>query len=78
MDLRHGTPLYTAAAAFIGLLVVIQLWLLSAALDALLGGVRGVLWAAAIAQAAIAAVNGALLLAVLGFDRRLRGTRRRD
>jgi hypothetical protein len=69
---RQGVPLFTAIGALIFTLVVIQLWLVSAALDALLAGERSVLWPAAAASGAIALANGGLVLYALGYDRRLR------
>ena len=52
--------------------MVIQLWLLAAALDALLGGHTAVLFPAAAASAVLFLVNAGLLLHALNFDRRLR------
>ena len=69
---RQGLPLFTAICVLIGTLVVIQLWLLSAALDALLGGHMTVLFPAAAASIALFVVNGGLLLHVRNFDRRVR------
>ena len=56
----------------IGTLVVIQLWLVAAALDALLGGQRGVLVPAAIASLVLLVINGGLLLYIVRFDERMR------
>jgi hypothetical protein len=70
--LSQGLTLFTAILWLIGIVVVIQLWLVSAALDALLGGDRIVLVPAAIASLALFLLNGGLLLFVLRFDRRLR------
>ncbi|MEO7327828.1 MAG: DUF6755 family protein [Minicystis sp.] len=67
---RQGTTLMTAICAFIVILVVIQLWLVTASLEALLGGDRDVLAPAAIASAVLFAFNGALLLQALSYDRR--------
>ena len=69
---RHGLPLYSAVLGFIAVDVVVQLWLLQAALDARRAGHPGVAVAAAIGSVALFAVNGALLLHGLRFDRRLR------
>jgi hypothetical protein len=70
--LSQGLTLFTAILWLIGIVVVIQLWLVSAALDALLGGDRQVLVPAAIASLALFLLNGGLLFFVLRFDRRLR------
>lgn len=69
---KQGTTLFTAICVLIGTLVVIQLWLVAAALDALLGGQTGVLVPAAIASVALLAINGGLLLYIIRFDERVR------
>ncbi len=66
---RRGTTLMTGVSAFIATVVIVQLWLVSAALEALLGGERDVLVPAAIASAVLAAVNAALLVRALRVDR---------
>ncbi|MGZ3405277.1 MAG: DUF6755 family protein [Polyangia bacterium] len=67
----QGRALMSALCLFIGIVVVVQLWLLSAAVDALLGGETAVLTPAAIASAALLLVNGGLLWYGVSFDRRL-------
>jgi alkylhydroperoxidase/carboxymuconolactone decarboxylase family protein YurZ len=69
---EQGTTLFTAILWLIGTVVIIQLWLAAAALDALLGGETSVLVPAAVASLALFLLNGSLLLFVLRFDRRLR------
>jgi hypothetical protein len=69
---RQGLPLFTAICVLVGTLVVIQLWLLAAALDALLGGHMTVLVPAAAASIVLFLVNGGLLLHARNFDRRVR------
>lgn len=69
---KQGTTLFTAIAVLIGTLVVMQLWLVAAALEALLSGNRGVLLPAAAASFAVLAVNAGLLLYIVRFDERLR------
>ena len=69
---RQGRALMSALCLFIGIVVVVQLWLLSAAVDALLGGHTTVLIPAAIASAALLVVNAGLLGYGLAFDRRVR------
>lgn len=70
---RQGTTLMTAICAFIAVLLIIQLWLVSASLEALLREDRAVLGPAAIASVVLFALNGGLLLHALRFDRRARG-----
>ena len=62
----------TAICAFIAVLLIIQIWLVSAALEALLSNDHGVLLPAALASLVIFAVNGGLLLHAVRFDRSLR------
>jgi hypothetical protein len=71
---RQGVTLLTALCLLIGLLLIIQLWLVSAAVDALLSGERGVLVPSALVSGAIALVNGGLLWYALAFDRQLERT----
>ena len=66
---RQGLGLVTALCLLMGVLLIIQLWLVSAALDALLSDQIGVLIPSAIVSAVLAAVNGGLLWYVLTFDR---------
>lgn len=67
---RQGTTLFTAICMLIGLLVVIQLWLLGAALDAALSGAARLAVPASIASGTLFAVNAGLLWYVFDFDRR--------
>jgi uncharacterized protein DUF6755 len=67
---RQGTTLFTAICMLIGLLVITQLWLLAAALDAALSGDARVALPATIASAVLFAVNAGLLWYVFDFDRR--------
>jgi hypothetical protein len=69
---RQGLPLATAVCCFIGTVVVIQLWLLAAALDAVLGGDLAVTAPAALASCGLFALNVALLGYLRAFDRDLR------
>jgi hypothetical protein len=71
---RQGLSLVTAISLLIGTLVVIQLWLLAAALDALLAGEIGVLVPAACASLALFLLNLGLLWHVRNFDQRERRT----
>jgi membrane protein implicated in regulation of membrane protease activity len=69
---RQGTTLFTAICLLIAVLVIIQLWLLGAALDAALSGEPRLAVPASLASAALFAVNAALLWYVFDFDRRRR------
>jgi len=69
---RQGLPLFTAISVLIGTLVVIQLWLVAAGLDALLSGEPGVLAPAAAASFLLFLACGGLLLHARNFDRRVR------
>ena len=64
MHIRQGIKLLTAVSAFIGTLLVIQLWLVAASLEALYSDDTAVLLPAAVASAAVFLVN--LLLLVWG------------
>jgi len=72
MRARQGKTLVGALCVFIGTLVVIQLWLVSAALEAFYGNEPHVLWPATLASVVLFAVNGGLYRLVRGFDQRLR------
>jgi hypothetical protein len=75
---RQGATLFLAIVVLIATLVIIQLWLVAAAVEALLAHEATILWPAAIASIVLFAVNGGLLLYVLAFDRRLRRTGSHD
>ncbi|HVY45994.1 MAG TPA: DUF6755 family protein, partial [Minicystis sp.] len=64
---QQGTALMTLLASLIALIVVLQMWLVSAALDALLGGSTGVLWPAALASVLLAVGSGVLLSQALRY-----------
>ena len=69
---HQGITLMTAICAFIAVMLIIQIWLVSAALEALLSNDRGVLLPAALASLALFAINGGLLLHAVRFDDGLR------
>ena len=69
---HQGITLLTAICAFIAVILVIHIWLVSAALDALLSNERAVLFPAALASFVLFAINGGLLLHALRFDDGLR------
>ena len=66
-----------AILVLVGTLIVIQLWLVAAALDAVLGRQAGVSLPAALGSAALFLGNAGLLWYVLRLDRRIRGPERR-
>ena len=73
----QGSTLFSAVLVLIALLVVIQLWLVAAAVDALMARQMVVLVPTAIASGALFALSGALLWYVVSFDARLRHWSRR-
>ena len=75
---EQGSTLFSAVLVLIALLVVIQLWLLAAALDALLAHELGALAPTAVASMVLLAVSVGLLWYVVTFDARLRLWGRRE
>ena len=75
---QQGTTLFSAILVLIAILVVIQLWLVAAALDALLARHLAVLVPTAIASIVLLVLNGGLLWYVVSFDARLRHWGSRD
>ena len=55
---------------FVLILVVLQLWLLTATMNAYLGGDESVIWPAAIASLGCFALNGGLLYYLYSAERR--------
>ena len=74
---QQGSTLFSAVLVLIALLVVIQLWLVAAALDALFARQLVVLVPTAIASGVLFVLSGGLLCYVLSFDARLRQWGRR-
>ena len=74
---QQGSTLFSAVLVLIAMLVVIQLWLVAAALDALLARQIGVLVPTAVASAVLFVLSGGLLWYVVSFDARLRHWGRR-
>jgi hypothetical protein len=72
---QQGSVLFAGVLILIGTLVIIQLWLLTAALEALLAGTLEVLVPAALSSAVLLGVNALLLRYVVSFDARLRDDR---
>lgn len=69
---RQGLSLVTALCLLIGVVVIIQLWLVAASLDALLSGDTGVLWPSAVVSLVLCALNAGLLWYAFDFDGRVR------
>jgi hypothetical protein len=69
---QQGSVLFAGVLILIGTLVIIQLWLLTAALEALLADAGEVLIPAAISSAVLLVVNVLLLRYVVLFDARVR------
>jgi cytochrome bd-type quinol oxidase subunit 2 len=69
---QQGSTLFSAVLVLIGLLVVIQLWLLAAAVEALMARQTAVLEPTAIASGVLLLLSGGLLWYVVSFDARLR------
>jgi membrane associated rhomboid family serine protease len=74
---QQGATLFSGMLVLIALLVVIQLWLVAAAVDALMARQTMVLVPTAIASGALFALSGGLLWYVISFDARLRQWYRR-
>ena len=74
---QQGLILFSAVLVLIALLVVIQLWLVAAAVDALMARQTTVLVPTAIASTVLLVLSGGLLWYVVSFDARLRRWSRR-
>jgi len=66
---RQGTTLFSAMLAFVASAVVLQLWLLTVSVEALLGGDYKTLTPAAAGSTALLLMNAGLLRYVFRFDR---------
>jgi hypothetical protein len=66
---KQGTTLFSAILALVTTTVVLQLWLLTVSMEALLGGKRGTLIPAAIGSTVLLLINAGLLRYVARFDR---------
>jgi len=69
---QQGSTLFSAVLVLIGLLVVIQLWLVTTALEALFARQFAMLVPTAIASGVLFVLSGGLLWYVVSFDARLR------
>ena len=65
----QGSTLFSAILILVATTVVVQLWLLTFSMEALLRGQFGTLITAALASTALLLVNGGLLRYVFRFDR---------
>jgi hypothetical protein len=74
---QQGSTLFSAVLVLIAILVVIQLWLVAAAVDALMARQTTVLVPTAIASTVLLVFSGGLLWYVVAFDARLRHWSRR-
>lgn len=63
-------PIISGIMAFVLILVVLQLWLLTATMNAYLGGDESVIWPAAVASLVCLALNAGLLRYLQRLDRR--------
>jgi len=78
MSMRsQGTTLFSAILALVATTVVLQLWLLTFSMEALLRHSYSTLVPAAIASTVLFAVNAGLLRYVFRFDREARRSARR-
>jgi len=70
---RQGTTLFAAILTFVVSAVVLQLWLLTVSMEALLSGEYRTLVPAAAGSTLLLAVNAGLLRYVFRFDRDTHG-----
>jgi hypothetical protein len=68
----QGTTLFTALLVLVGIGVVVQLWLLTASVDALMRRQGGTALHATIGSAIVFVINGLLVLYVFNFDRKIK------
>jgi hypothetical protein len=69
----QGTTLFAAILVFVASAVVLQLWLLTVSMEALLGGEYKTLIPAAVGSTLLLLMNAGLLRYVFRFDRDIRG-----
>jgi hypothetical protein len=74
---QQGSTLFSAVLVLIAILVVIQLWLVAAAVDALMARQTTVLVPTAVASTVLLVLSTGLLWYVVSFDARLRHWGRR-
>lgn len=66
---KQATPMFTTLCVLVGVLVVVQLWLLSASLEAVLSGDEHTAIAGTFASLALFALSAGLLGYGLALDR---------
>ena len=69
---KQATPLFTTICVLVGVLVIVQLWLLSSSLEAVLAGDARPAVAATLASLALFALSAGLLRYGLALDRNVR------
>ena len=69
--IKQGTILYTAILWLVGTGVVVQLWLVTAAMDALLSHEKRILLPTALGSLLIFILNAAMLQFVFSFDKKI-------
>ena len=69
---QQGMVLFTGILFLVATTVVIQLWLLTVSMEALLSGAVGTLVPAAAASTVLLCINAGLLRYVFRFDRQIR------
>ena len=72
---RQGTTLFTALLVLVGIGVVVQLWLLTASVDAFMRHQGSTAFHAALASAVVFVIKGLLVLYVFNFDRKIKQDR---
>jgi hypothetical protein len=72
---QQGTVLFTGILFLVATTVVIQLWLLTVSMEALLSGAVRILAPAAAASTVLLCVNAGLLRYVFRFDRQIRSSK---
>jgi ABC-type lipoprotein release transport system permease subunit len=72
---RQGTILFTALLMLVGIGVVVQLWLLTASVDAFMRHQARTAVHATLASVAVFVINGLLILYVFNFDRKIKQDR---
>jgi hypothetical protein len=68
---KQALPVFTTICVMIGVLVTIQLWLLSASVEALLAGKADLARPATVASLVLFGVSGSLLRHATAIDRRI-------
>ncbi len=72
---QQGTVLFTGILFLVTTTVVIQLWLLTVSMEAMLRGEMRTLAPAAMASTLLLCVNAGLLRYIFRFDRRIRSSK---